>query len=249
MKRTRILLTSAAAAAVLVLTGCSSTNAGSPVIAGGTTGAANTQSSDSSPSQTSDSSSSSSDSSSSESSTESSDSSSSSSESSDSSTESSDSSSSSSDAGGSGGSTDPATAAWFTTYCDGLKPIVDSSKDMSKLTSGPGNDPQAYMKTAGQMFQTWGKAFSDTAGKLKGMPAPGVSGGAEFAAEVIPALDSAGKQLTDLGGKFISGDMSAAGDMTGGLTDLQTSMGALGKANPQVAAAAASVPACQKLGS
>ena len=225
MKRTKALLAATGTAMVLLISACSST-AGTPSAAGnvGTTAAPTTaQSTDAAPTQATDQ-------------TQATDVTEPTEESSDGNT---------SVQNGSG-DIDGDTAAWATTYCEGLKPVVDEAKNMSDLQSQITNDPQTGLKTAGELFQKWGDAFTTTADKLKALPAPKVSGGEEFASKTIPLLSEVGTTFSSLGEKFVSGDLSAAGELAPSLTKLGEAMQGM-TTDPELAAAFMKVPACQGL--
>lgn len=238
MKRTKALLAATGAAAVMLLAACSSTG-GTPTAATGQPQVQTTQ--NSAPTgQTGATDSGTTDSGSTDSgTTDSTDAGSTDSGSTD---------STSADSGNSGSveGVDAATVTWATTYCEGLKPVVQQAQNMTDLQNEISSDPQSGLKKAGELFKNWGDAFTTTADKLKNLPAPGVSGGQEFADKSVPLLSEVGTTFTTLGDKFIQGDVSSASELAPSLTKMGQTISGLGS-DPELAAAFAKVPACKGL--
>ncbi|SDO90121.1 hypothetical protein SAMN04515671_2300 [Nakamurella panacisegetis] len=153
-------------------------------------------------------------------------------------------------------SLDAQTSAWFSAFCTGFTPVVDLTSDPSSLASSA-TDLAKAQKALVDFYSKLGSAFTDTADKLKGLPAPTFNGGPEFASKVVIALTKAGPAFTTEAKKLaaidVSKDPSAlssaltglSGSMTTALQPLQD-LSSL-KLTPQTLAGFEAIPACAAL--
>ena len=142
----------------------------------------------------------------------------------------------------------------MSTFCGGLQPVADLSKDTSGIG---GSDPAAVQKTLVGLYGKLGSSFTDTAAKLKPLPAPTFSGGSAFASKVVAALGSAGPAFSadakKLGAIDVKKNPAAFSKALEGVSkDLGTATGPLNELNslkltPQTQAAFEKLPACAKL--
>lgn len=242
MKRTTTVLGAFAAAATLLLAGCGSDTAGTAAPATTTSAA---MSSDMAPS---------SDASSAPSSDASSSDASSSDASSSDATSSEDSSSSSEDTAptttvGGESTLDETSTKWFDTYCSGVSPALEEAKKLSSI--GGTSDPKALFKTLSSTMTTMGNAFTQTAQKLEGVPAPTFNGGDTLAATVLKVMKEYGPKFTELGTELAKADPSDPKSMEK-LSTLGSSMSDLQdlakfKVDSKTLAAIKEVPSCTPL--
>lgn len=151
---------------------------------------------------------------------------------------------------------DEASSTWFTAFCGGFTPVISITKSATQL-SGDVSDPAKGQKLIVDLYQKLGKAFTDTAGKLKTLPAPTFTGGPAFATKVVTALGSAGPEFTKAGTalakidikKNPSGFASAVSGLTTTMTTALKPLQDLSslKLTPETQAAFEKLPACAAL--
>ncbi|MTD14811.1 hypothetical protein GIS00_12755 [Nakamurella sp. YIM 132087] len=139
---------------------------------------------------------------------------------------------------GGGEGLDEASAAWFTTMCEGVTPLTEMGDGMT------GSDPSQVAKK----IEEAGTALTQTASDLEGQPAPTFDGGEEFATKAIEGFKQLGTAFTEAADAIAKNDPA-------GLQKLQESLQADGPlqqlagfdATPELKQAVAELPACKAL--
>lgn len=159
--------------------------------------------------------------------------------------------------GDSSGSLDAASAAWFSTFCTGFTPVVTLGKSAGSSIAAQATNPAKAQAAIVDLYQTFGRSFTDTAAKLKDLAPPTFNGGPAFASKVVTALQTAGPVFTANAAKLkaidVTKDPSSFSTALSGLsTTMTTALGPLQdlgslKLTPQTQAAFEALPACAKL--
>jgi hypothetical protein len=159
--------------------------------------------------------------------------------------------------GDSSGSLDAASAAWFSTFCTGFTPVVTLGKSAGSSIAAQATNPAKAQGAIVDLYQTFGRSFTDTAAKLKDLAPPTFNGGPAFASKVVTALQTAGPVFTANAAKLkaidVTKDPSSFSTALSGLsTTMTTALGPLQdlgslKLTPQTQAAFEALPACAKL--
>ncbi|QNK82707.1 hypothetical protein [Nakamurella sp. PAMC28650] len=159
--------------------------------------------------------------------------------------------------GDSSGSLDAASAAWFSTFCGGFTPVVTLAQSAGSSIAAQATNPAKAQAAIVDLYQTFGRSFTDTAAKLKDLAPPTFNGGPAFASKVVTALQTAGPVFTANAAKLkaidVTKDPSSFSTALSGLsTTMTTALGPLQdlgslKLTPQTQAAFEALPACAKL--
>ncbi|SDO20919.1 hypothetical protein SAMN04515671_0150 [Nakamurella panacisegetis] len=152
--------------------------------------------------------------------------------------------SSAADSASAGADLDAASATWFTALCTGQAKSATVSPKIKAATAGSMSDADKA-KAASPFLTEGGQDFMDLASTLTSLPAPGFTGGADYATKQIGSLKEKGEVFLAAGKSTASGDTSklislaadqAAGPNTIALNSVQLPAG--------VGAAAKALPAC-----
>lgn len=142
------------------------------------------------------------------------------------------------------GGLDADSVAWFDAFCSG----IGSTMNMDSMANQTSTDPADMQKAMAEALSTSGKAATDTAATLEGLPAPGFDGGADFATKSVAGLKELGQAFSTAAEKSAAGDQSALEEITklsenGPMKDL-----AAIAASPEIKSAIAEIPSCKTLG-
>jgi hypothetical protein len=101
---------------------------------------------------------------------------------------------------------DAASTAWFTALCDGLTPLTAETAKMQ--TAGASGSDSDKVKALSPVLITIGGLYTATASALATLPAPGFTGGADYATKAVAAFKELGTTFTTAGTSAGTGDNS-----------------------------------------
>lgn len=155
------------------------------------------------------------------------------------------------------GDLDAQSAAWFSTVCTGMTPLIEQVFTLmgSAMGAGADPDPAKMQKELVGTLSGMSSTLSDAARSIGAMPPPTVANGTELAAKIVEALKTTAPKMKEAADRLAAAKVSNAEQLEQAMGSIETLMGSgmdglsldEYELDPKIEEAMKNLPACAPL--